>query len=122
MRTQYFFRPSPQGLHAWHVARLIELSSDLPQQLVPLTEIQELDKPMFDSGEQATWRNVIAHVRLMDEVDPKYPIILSADGAVMDGMHRVARALRLGASAIKAVRFTVDPPPDHIGKGPDDLP
>lgn len=122
MRKQYFFRPSPQGLLAWDVDRLVALSREFPRQRVPLAEIRELDEPVFGNDEPATWRTLVAHVRLMDEVDPHYPIILAADGAVMDGMHRVARALRLGMHDIESVRFETDPPPDHIGKRPDDLP
>jgi len=122
VRKQYSFRPSPQGLLAWDVDRLVELSHDLPRQRVPLVEIRELDEPVFGTDEPATWRSLVAHVRLMDEADPQYPIILAADGAVMDGMHRVARALRAGARDIEAVKFEADPSPDHIGKGPDELP
>lgn len=122
MRKQYFFRASPRGLLAWDVDRLIELSRNLPRQHIPLGHIRELDESVFGADEPPTWRNLLAHVRLMDEADPQYPIILAADGAVMDGMHRVARAMRAGAREIEAVRFDADPPPDHIGKGPDDLP
>ena len=39
-----------------------------------------------------------------------------------EGSHRVAQTMRAGAQEIEAVRFDVDPPPDHVGKGPDDLP
>ena len=122
MRKQYFFRPSPHGLLAWDVDRLIERSRDLPRQRIPLERIRELDEPLFGGDEPATWRSLLAHVRLMDEADLRYPIILAADGAVMDGMHRVAQAMRSGAREIEAVRFAEDPPPDHVGKGPDDLP
>jgi len=58
----------------------------------------------------------------MDDADLAFPIILAADGAVMDGMHRVAKALRAGHTTIEGVRFLVDPPPDHVGRGPSDLP
>ena len=57
----------------------------------------------------------------MDACDLRWPIILSADGGVMDGMHRIAQALRLGHTHIAAVRFAVDPPPDHVGVDPDAL-
>lgn len=54
--------------------------------------------------------------------DLTYPIILSSDGRVMDGMHRVARALLEGETSIRAVQFRQDPPPDHRNCRPDDLP
>ena len=40
----------------------------------------------------------------------------------MDGMHRVAKALRAGHTEIEAVQFTVDPPPDYLNVQPTDLP
>jgi hypothetical protein len=122
MRKQYYFRASPAGLLAWDVDRLVELTRDFPRKRVPLTAIRELDEPWSGDDEHQTWRAMLEHIRLMDEADLVYPIILSASGAVMDGMHRAAKALRLGHDTIEAVQFQVDPDPDHIGKGPDDLP
>jgi hypothetical protein len=40
----------------------------------------------------------------------------------MDGMHRVAKALMQGQTAIQAVQFSQDPEPDFIGIDADDLP
>ena len=50
------------------------------------------------------------------------PIILSSDGRVMDGMHRVAKAALLGHETIPAVQFTSDPEPDFVDVQPEDLP
>lgn len=122
MRKQYFFRQSPAGLLAWDVDRLVELTRDLPVLQVPLDRIRELDRPWHGDREHQTWRSMVEHVRLMDAVDLSYPIILSADGTVMDGMHRVCQALRLGRDRIAARQFEEDPDPDHVGKRPEDLP
>ncbi len=51
-----------------------------------------------------------------------YPIILGNDGRVMDGMHRIARALLEGHATIKAVQFEIQPGPDFRNCTPDDLP
>ena len=121
MRKQYFFRGSPNGLLAWDVDRLVALSRDFPVRAVPLTEIRELDEPMFGEDEAPTWRSFASHARLVDDAELRYPIIRAADGAVMDGMHRVTKALMLGRDAIDAVQFTTDPAPDHVGCRPDEL-
>ena len=121
MRKQYFFRPSPHGLLAWDVDRLIALSARLPRRQVPLAAIRELDRPWSGDDEPQSWRAMLEHIRLMDEADLAFPIILSASGEVMDGMHRVAKAARLGLDSITAVQFEEDPPPDHVGRGPADL-
>jgi hypothetical protein len=89
---------------------------------VPLDQIRELDEEWFGEDERPTWRALLEHVRLLGEADLTYPIILSASGAVMDGMHRVAKAMLEGRRGIEAVQFDEDPPPDHIGLGPADLP
>ena len=123
LRKQYHFRPGPDGLRAWDVHRLIALVESLPVIEVPLAAIRELDEPYwFDHGYAPTCRAVAEHARLIQEVDVRFPIILSADGRLMDGMHRVAKALLLDLDRLPAKRFVEDPAPDHVGVAPDDLP
>jgi hypothetical protein len=123
MRKQYHFRPSKRGLMAWDVDRLVALTKDFPRIRVPLSSIRELDEPFwFSDDDTPTCRVVVEHARLMEVADLGYPIILSSDGRVMDGMHRVGKAALLGRSTIEAVRFTKDPEPDYIGVHPDELP
>ena len=66
-------------------------------------------------SEPPTCRAVADHARLIFETDLRYPIILGADGRVMDGMHRVARAYLEGRATVLAVRLEVDPEPDFVG-------
>lgn len=123
MRKQYHFRPSPEGLRAWDVDRLVALTKDLPVIQVPLSAIAELDKPYwYDHGYLPTCRSIAEHARLINEADLAFPIILSSDGGVMDGMHRVAKAAMEGRASIAARQFAEDPKPDHIGVDPDKLP
>jgi hypothetical protein len=58
----------------------------------------------------------------MSECDLSCPIILSSDGWVMDGVHRVGKALLEGRERVQAVRLRSDPPPDFVGVAPDQLP
>lgn len=124
MRKQYHLRPSPSGLLAWDVDRLIDLSSHLPPVEVPLEAIRELDEPFWFGGasDVATCRAVADHARLILETDLTFPIIIGADGRVMDGMHRVAKAYLEGRSTVLGVRLEVDPPPDFVARSEDDLP
>jgi hypothetical protein len=122
MRKQYYFRSSPEGLLAWDVDRLIQLSTPFPRNPVPLDRIRELDEVWFGGDECGTWRGMLEHIRLIEAADLSFPIILAANGRVMDGMHRVAKAILAGRQQIDAVQFDRDPEPDHVGKGPDDLP
>ncbi len=122
MRKQYYFRPSSRGLLAWDVDHLVRLSSKLPRKHTPLSKIRELDEVCFGEDERLTWRAMLEHMKLIDDADLSFPIILSSSGAVMDGMHRVAKATRQGRKEIEAVRFDENPEPDHVGLGPDELP
>lgn len=121
MRKQYHFRPGEVGLRAWDVDRLVRLSRDLKVVRVPLASIREIDESYW--GPSMTCRNVAEHARLINEADLRFPIILSSDGRIMDGMHRVLKALLQGQSHIEAVRFETDPEPDFRKVlNPDDLP
>lgn len=122
MRKQYYFRPSPSGLLAWDVDRLVQLSQEFSVRAVPLAEIHELDEAIFGEDEAPTWRSFAAHVRLVRDADLSYPIIRAANGAVMDGMHRVTKALVEDRTTIEAVQFVVDPAPDYVACRPDLLP
>jgi hypothetical protein len=122
VRKQYYFRASSRGLLAWDVDRLVQLSSRLPRKSIPLSAVRELDESWFGDDERPTWRAVVEHIKLVEDADLSFPIILAADGAVMDGMHRVAKAALQGHERIDAVQFDEDPEPDHVGFGPGDLP
>ena len=124
MRKQYHFRPSDCGLRAWDVDRLIALTKDLPRAQVPLSAIREIDEPYWSTRHDTplTCRALVEHLSLIEQAELIFPIILSSDGRVMDGMHRVAKALMRGDQSIEAVRFANDPAPDYVGVSPDDLP
>jgi hypothetical protein len=124
VRKQYHFWPGGHALDAWDVDRLIRLSRALPVEQVVVDDIAEIDSVYwFDDREQSpTVRRVVEHARLMQDVDLSHPIILGADGRVMDGMHRVARALLEGRATVAAVRFTKNPEPDYHDCWPEDLP
>ena len=87
-----------------------------------MNELRELDEPWAGDDERPTWRAMGEHIKLIDEANLSFPIILSMSGAVMDGMHRVAKAAREGRRDIEAVQFDEDPEPDYLGLGPDALP
>jgi hypothetical protein len=96
----------------------------LIRERVALSDIRELDEPHWahETPRKMTCREIVGHARLMLDCDLAFPVILSSDGRVMDGMHRVGKALLEGRSEIDAVRFIHDPEPDYIGVHPDDLP
>jgi hypothetical protein len=101
---------------------LVRLSSTFPVKRVQLRDLRELDEDWVGDADRPTWRELIEHVGLIHAADLSFPITLSATGAVMDGMHRVAKALLRGDTEITAVQFEEDPEPDHVDVGPEELP
>jgi len=123
MRKQYHFWPGKQRLDAWDVDRLILLSAGFTVEDVKLEDIYEIDvNYWFDETAKPTVRKVVEHAKLIGDVDMTYPIILGPDNRVMDGMHRIARAMLDNLPSIKAVRFTELPKPDYQGCNPSELP
>jgi 8-oxo-dGTP pyrophosphatase MutT (NUDIX family) len=94
----------------WQVARLHQRAAELNPYEVPL---EQFDQTLGSSPwGQVSLRNFVDHMNRVSKADLNYPIILSDEGRVMDGMHRLARALQLGRKRILAVRFPVTPEPD----------
>lgn len=125
MRQQYHFRRSQQGqLLIWDVIKLIELARELEVISVPLESIKELDEAFWYDlgGAKPTCRNVAEHAQLIQQTDLSYPILLCSEGRVMDGMHRVCKALINGDSHIKAVHFPNVIEPHFTDVDPDTLP
>jgi hypothetical protein len=105
------------------VDRLIALASDLAVQKVPLSEVQEIDEAYwFDGDSRASCRDIAEHALLIEQADLSFPIIMSSDHRVMDGMHRVLKALNAGLPTIDALIFAVDPEPDYVDVFPEELP
>jgi hypothetical protein len=103
-------------LWVWDVERLWRLSQDLCIKTVPLSSIKDFDEVCWfpADGEKPTCRVVAAHAKRIYEADFTHPIILSAKGVLMDGMHRLAKAWILGMEEVPVVQFVTDPEPDQI--------
>ena len=58
-----------------------------------------------------TVRQVVEHMKKIMDADLSRPIILSAEGKLLDGFHRLAKAYHLGMDTLPARRFPSDPKP-----------
>ena len=117
-------RLAPAGVHVsgqgdgplkvWRIDRLWVAARSLPVEHVLVEEIRDFDRNIWfgPGGEVPTCRVIASHARRILDADLEKAIILSAEGHVMDGMHRVAKAWLLGREKIKTVRFPKNPPPD----------
>jgi len=102
------------GEGEWDVYRLWELARDLP--------VVEMDPEAFHEWDEYSWEHNLTlegltdHLRRVIAADPQFPIIVSAEGNIMDGNHRLVRAA-LDKRLVKMVRFTVTPDPDRLIDG-----
>jgi hypothetical protein len=108
-------RLTPQGRLVWFMERLWVLAQAIPVRQIPIEQIAEFDQDCwFGPSSPPTCRAVAQHARRIFDADLRYPIILSAEGYLMDGGHRIAKAHLLQLTEIAAIQFLLDPEPDYI--------
>lgn len=103
------------GDKVWAVPNLIARAQDLVPFDLPLAAIYT-GCNVWDPVGSAY--GLAHHMRRALDVDTSYPIILDQEGFIMDGWHRVLRALLDGKATIKAVRFATTPPHDYLKPAP----
>jgi hypothetical protein len=109
----------PGGRAFWLTEKLWRAAEGLPVTRVPLAAIAEFEQDCwFGERHAPTCKAVAEHARRIQAADLSYPVILSADGRLMDGGHRIAKAWLQGENDIAAVRFTVDPEPERVIASP----
>lgn len=97
------------GRHSWDVPRLFALSKDLKVMDVPLDHLN-----VYCVYEKLTLREMVMHMNAVNSADLNMPIILDEDGEIMDGRHRIMKAMLNGEETIKAVRFDENPSPCRV--------
>ena len=90
----------------YYVHDLIEHSKALKVEDVPIRWMQAND---YCAPCEANLKSFAEHIKRVNDADLDYPIILAPDGFVLDGKHRLAKAISLGNKTIKAVQFSEMP-------------
>jgi hypothetical protein len=93
------------GKRKYNVHAAIFLARDLEVKELSLDDLYI----SYSAPCENDFRDFIAHCRLVIEADLSYPVLLNQDGAMIDGKHRLARAILDGHKTIKARRFISDP-------------
>ncbi len=102
--------------HIWLTQELWRLASHLIPFETAIDSIPEVDISCWFESRQPTLREIAKHTARIQAADLSYPIILNQDGALMDGGHRICKALTLGHTHISAVRFARTPEPNERSK------
>ena len=96
----------------WLTSQLWVLSRDLPVFQYRIADFTGLDTDCwYGHVNVPTIRSVLEHMARIESADLSCPIILSADGTVMDGVHRICKARLHGVHTLPAVQFMENPPP-----------
>lgn len=98
----------------WNALTLIEHSKKFPVFDLPVAGI--------DLSRRA-WKiesidDFIYHMNRVNKTNLDYPVILNDEGVIVDGLHRVAKAVLQGKTIIKAIRL--NDMPDYDSKIEDD--
>lgn len=113
MKIKKWYTPDEQmcslGRHSWSVARLFELARDLPVMEIPLDHLS-----LYYTYEKLTIREMVMHMQAVIAADLSKPIIMDEDGELMDGRHRLMKAMLDGEKTIRAVRFDENPSPCQV--------
>lgn len=94
----------------WNVERLWRLAAELTPFDKDVDSFFEWDDWVWE--EDLTLLSFSKHVQRVLDADFSKPIILNADGGIMDGFHRVIKARLDGLTTVKAVQFAINPKPD----------
>lgn len=97
-----------KGDDYWLEFTLQEASKDLPVFDLPIAGIDI----GFCPWDLENMEDIVYHFDRISKVDLKYPVILDNYGTLIDGFHRVCRALSEGKRTVKAVRLEYMPPVD----------
>ena len=98
----------------WYTEGLWKKAEQLIPFEVEVAEIKELDENCWFGLRAPTIREVLSHFERIQKADLAYPIILNDDGSLMDGGHRLCKAILEGHSTVKTVQFPAMPAPDEI--------
>jgi len=103
MRTGVFVN----GDNIYTAETLIKLSKDLPVERFDLSSVS------LDDTEFIIWKldnvwDVVVHYERIKSSDLEKPLILRPDGMVMDGRHRIIKAISEGRGYLPAKRLTTD--------------
>ncbi|MBT4099882.1 MAG: hypothetical protein HOC05_12705 [Gemmatimonadetes bacterium] len=100
--------------YIWDTERLWNLARNLSIFDKDVETFDELDVDCWFGNRSPTIREVASHTRRINDVDISIPVIINENGRLMDGGHRLARALLDGRKTIRAVQFEQMPEPDRI--------
>ena len=96
----------------WHVEKLKRLP-------IGQSNVKELIEKIgngtwFGPEEKPTIKAFLIHVERALKADLSFPLLISSDGKVLDGSHRLMAAYIKGIETLPTVKFEREPEPDYV--------
>jgi len=101
------------GKKHWDMSTIIGATKNLPVYDLQLSAIDLSTYPWGDNGYISDF---LFQMKRVQEADLSFPIVQNPNGFIIDGWHRVCKAILNGQTTIKAVRLVVMPEPDMVEK------
>ena len=101
-------------VYKWQVPDLQAAAVGLPVQEISTAGFNLDVDAWFGEACSPTIANVVHHMKAIQRADLSCPILLSAEGHVFDGLHRLARCSLEGIGTIGYQQFEVNPEPFEI--------
>jgi len=100
------------GAFTWDVKDLWKAAEGIEPVSMPIRYVlnieQFLDSHSWSAGKMSV-REILDHADRIDNADLSYPILLTPDGYVADGCHRIVRALKEGRDSILVIKLPAMP-------------
>ena len=98
----------------WYTEGLWKKAEQLVPFEVEVAGVEELDENCWFGSRAPTIREVLATLNGFKRLTSPIRLFLTTTGSLMDGRHRLCKAILEGHSKIKAVQFSSTPTPDEI--------
>ncbi len=106
------------GTNEWRVADLWQAAASVPVEALALSDLSEVTCLSGWWWEpEPTFVNFVDHCRRVLDADLAYPILLGPRGEVLDGMHRIAKAMVHDVENILVQRLATMPEPTDEEQG-----
>lgn len=96
----------------WAAAAKAVASGTARIQFRPLCELPRFEALSWSEG-PITEEELSEHLERIKTADLELPILLSDKGDIMDGLHRLVKAILMNHESIKVIQFSMTPAPDQ---------
>jgi len=96
----------------WNVKDIWKAAEGIEPKLMQISDVINIDE-FLDSYSwsvgKMTVRDILDHTERIENADLNYPIILTPEGCVADGCHRIVRAIKEGKDSILTIKLKTMP-------------